>query len=240
MAKHRRSGSAAKTRKRRRVERPKNLSRRSARPRKTPTTPPARPQASPPPPLASPAPPPPPTPRPAAEAVALYERGLLALQQRHFEEAASHFRHLIEQYGEERELVDRARLYLRICERELEPPSPAPRSFDDHLYAATVALNAGRTEVAFSHLEAAAALQPDHDHLHYMFAVVFVSRQDSERALDHLRRAIELNPENRVLAAHDPDFEPLRAHPEFRRLVEPPAPPPALRRRGRSRVARPG
>ncbi len=167
--------------------------------------------------------------------MALYEQGLLALQQRRFPEAAALLQRVIEQYPEERELVDRARLYLRVCERELGPPAPPPQTADEHLYAATVALNAGRTEAALTHLEAAAALQPDHEHLHYMFAVVFALRRDFERALAHLRRAIDLNPENRILARQDPDLEPLRTHPDFRRLTEPPTPPPAGRRRGRAR-----
>lgn len=153
--------------------------------------------------------------------MALYERGLLALQQRRFEEAAALLRDVVERYPDEGELIDRARLYLRICERETRPPPTPPQTFDEHLYAATVALNAGDTESALSHLEAAASLRPDHDHLHYMLAVTHALRQHFDLCVKHLRRAIELNPENRLLARQEPDFEPLRGDPEFRRLIEP-------------------
>lgn len=172
-----------------------------------------------------------------SEAVALYEQGLLALQQRRFAEAAAIFRQVIARYPEERELLDRARLYLRVCEREMGPPPAAPQTVDDHLYAATLALNAGHPDAALSHLEAAAALAPDHDHLHYMLAVTHALRHERDLALTHLARAIALNPENRVLARQEPDFDALRGDPEFRRLIEPPR-PVVVRRRGRGRVSR--
>src|SRR4051812_4562576 len=94
------------------------------------------------------APPPAPAPAPVRkptyhEAVAMYERGLQALQRRDFAAAATALRAVIQQYPDERELLERARLYLKVCERELEPKEPAPKSADEWVYAATVALNAG-------------------------------------------------------------------------------------------------
>ena len=62
------------------------------------------------------------------EAVAIYERGVQALQKHDFAGAASFFRTVLERYPEERELLERARLYLRVCERETSrQPAPAPR-----------------------------------------------------------------------------------------------------------------
>ena len=82
------------------------------------------------------------------EAVALYERGLQAFQRRDFAAAANALRSVIEQYPDERELLERARLYLKVCERELEPKEPVPRTADEWVYAATVALNAGHESMA--------------------------------------------------------------------------------------------
>ena len=39
-------------------------------------------------------------------------------------------------------------------------------------------------------------------------------------AVAHLMRAIAVNPENRSLAKHDPDLEPLRADEAFRSALE--------------------
>ena len=174
------------------------------------------------------------------EAVALYERGLQALQRRDFGAAADALRSVIQQYPDERELLERARLYLKVCERELEPREAAPRTADEWVYAATVALNAGKESLAQQHLQRALAENPRHDHAHYMMAVASSRRDDRSAALDHLRRAVALNPENRGLARQDPDFESLRDEPSFRDALgsapteEGETPPPVSRsRRGR-------
>jgi tetratricopeptide (TPR) repeat protein len=150
----------------------------------------------------------------------MYERGLQALQRRDFAASADALRNVIERYPDERELLERARLYLKVCERELEPKEPAPKTADEWAYAATVALNAGDESTAIRHLQRALAEDARHDHAHYMMAVVAARRNDVTGALDHLRRAVALNSENRSLAKQDHELESLRDDPAFRAVVE--------------------
>jgi tetratricopeptide (TPR) repeat protein len=186
----------------------------------------------------APAPAPPPAPSPShLEAVALYENGLEALQRHAFDAAGASFREVLNRYPEEREIHDRARLYLKICERQaIAPPAP-PRTVEEGLLSATVALNSGDFDGALSHLGRVEAEDPENDHAQYMLAVIAVARGQLPRSLEHLRRAIELNPENRSLARQDADLEPLRADESFRALVEP-APGSIPPRRRRLRPAR--
>jgi Tfp pilus assembly protein PilF len=177
-----------------------------------------------------PAPPsaPPPVRKPTYhEAVAMYERGLQALQRRDFAASADALRTVIERYPDERELLERARLYLKVCERELEPKEPTPKTADEWVYAATVALNAGDEASALRHLQRALSEDSRHDHAHYMMAVASVRRNDPAAAVDHLRRAVSLNPENRSLARQDPELEPLRDDAAFRAALDTPAEPVA-------------
>ena len=74
----------------------------------------------------------------------MYERGLQALQRRDFAASADALRTVIERYPDERELLERARLYLKVCERELEPKEPAPKTADEWVYAATVGVGVNR------------------------------------------------------------------------------------------------
>ena len=174
----------------------------------------------------------------------MYERGLQALQRRDFAASADALRAVIERYPDERELLERARLYLKVCERELEPKEPAPKTADEWVYAATVALNAGDEAAALGHLQRALAADARHDHAHYMMAVASVRRNDANAALDHLRRAVSLNPENRSIARQDPELDSLRDAPAFRAALE--APPaegvvskaPAAVRAGRPKPRR--
>jgi Tfp pilus assembly protein PilF len=150
----------------------------------------------------------------------MYERGLQALQRRDFAASAEALRNVIQRYPDERELLERARLYLKVCERELEPKEPAPKTADEWVYAATVALNAGDESTAVRHLQRALTEDVRHDHAHYMMAVVATRRGDPVTSFDHLRHAVSLNPENRSLAKQDPELESLREDPTFRALVD--------------------
>ena len=152
----------------------------------------------------------------------MYERGLQALQRRDFGAAAAALRNVIDRYPDERELLERARLYLKVCERELEPKETAPKTADEWVYAATVSLNAGDEGAAVQHLQRALAADAAHDHAHYMMAVASVRRHDSDAAFNHLRHAVSLNPENRGLARQDPDLDALRDLPGFRSALDVP------------------
>jgi tetratricopeptide (TPR) repeat protein len=178
---------------------------------------------------------PPPAPKKPAyyEAIALYERGVQALQRHNYPAAADHFRTVIERYPEERELVERSRLYLRVCERETSRQPATPTTPEERVYAATVSLNSGDHETALDHLNRALQDDPESDHAHYIMAVALSARGRTETALDHLRQAIALNPENRSLARQDPDLDGLRDHESFRAILQTPS--DNGRRRARSR-----
>jgi tetratricopeptide (TPR) repeat protein len=168
------------------------------------------------------------------EAVAVYERGVQALQRHDFQAAAGFFRTVLERYPEERELLERARLYLRVCERETSRAPSTPKTPAERVYAATVALNSGDHTGALDHLQRALGEDPESDHAHYIMAVALGMRGRVDESLDHLRRAIGLNPENRALARQDPDLEAVRDHDSFRSVLDTPASPnrrrPARRR----------
>lgn len=183
-------------------------------------------------PVEEPAAPPPPRKPGFYEAVAIYERGVQALQRHDYLAAAGHFRVILERYPEERELLERARLYLRVCERETARQPAGPKTPDERVYAATVALNSGDHAGALDHLNRALTDDPDSDHAHYTMAVALGMRGRVDEALDHLRNAIGLNPENRSLARQDPDLESVRGHDSFRSVLDTPA---SGRRRARPR-----
>jgi len=173
------------------------------------------------------------------EAVAIYERGVEALQRHEYGEAASLLESVLKLYPEEKELHERVRLYLNVCERQATHREAAPQTIDERLYAATLAINGGQYEQAIAHLRLVRDEDPDNDHALYMLAVAHAQRDEHAEAVAHLERAIALNPENRALARSDPDLEPLRDDDAFRSALEaPPMPRPAPRRPIKTRSAR--
>jgi outer membrane protein assembly factor BamD (BamD/ComL family) len=173
------------------------------------------------------------------EAVALYEQGLEALQRHDYAGAASLFESVLRQYPEEKELHERVRLYLNICQRQVKPREAAPQSIDERLYAATLAINGGQYDQAIAHLRLVRDEDPDNDHALYMLAVAHAQRDEPAEAVAHLERAIALNPENRALARTDADLEPLRDDDAFRAALDAPAGSGRLGRRAlKMRTAR--
>ncbi len=164
------------------------------------------------------------------KAVSLYERGLAALQQHAYPQAIDLLESVLRQYPEERELHERVRLYLNICQRQATQREAAPQTVDERLYAATLSINGGQYDQAIAHLRLVRDEDPDNDHAIYMLAVAHAQRDEHAEAVAHLERAIALNPENRALARTDPDLEPLRDDDAFRAALEAPLGPRIDRR----------
>jgi tetratricopeptide (TPR) repeat protein len=145
------------------------------------------------------------------DAVAIYEQALRTLQQHNFAKAAELLRHVVSGFPEERELLERARLYLNLCERHLHPPAAEPGDTSERLYAATLSLNAGAPDRAIDFLNHVLADDPSNDQALYMLAVAHAERGEPAVAIPYLKQAIAANPENRSLARVDPDLDGLRA-----------------------------
>jgi tetratricopeptide (TPR) repeat protein len=160
------------------------------------------------------------------EAVAIYEKGLEALQRHDYGAAIDLLKSVLRLYPEEKELHERVRLYLNVCERQATPREASPQSIEERLYASTLAINGGKYDEAISHLRLVRDEDPDNDHALYMLAVAHAQRGEHAEAVAHLERAIALNAENRALARRDPDLEPLRDDDAFRMTLEAPGPMP--------------
>jgi tetratricopeptide (TPR) repeat protein len=154
------------------------------------------------------------------EAVAVYERGVEALQRHDYGTATQLFETVLRQYPEEKELHERVRLYLNVCQRQTSQPVPEPQTVEERLFASTLAINGGRYDDALAQLHLVRDEDPDNDHALYMLAVAHAQRGELVEAVAHLLRAIAVNPENRSLARHDPDLEPLRDDESFRAALE--------------------
>jgi tetratricopeptide (TPR) repeat protein len=165
--------------------------------------------------------------------VAVYERGLEALQRHDYPAAVERLESVLRLYPDEKELHERVRLYLSVCQRQVLARVTAPRTIEERLYASTLAINGGNYDEAISHLRLVRDEDPDNEHALYMLAVAHTQRGEHAQAIAHLERAIALNPENRSLARRDPDLEPLRGDETFRAALDaaPASPPRADPRR---------
>jgi tetratricopeptide (TPR) repeat protein len=146
-----------------------------------------------------------------------YEKGVTTLQKKKFEEAEKHFRVVLEEFGDERELADRSRLYLAVCERRKKTSkSPGGNDGDDPYYAALLEKNRKNFQGAIDQLMRS---KKSDGRVSYLLACCFAQLNDAERAVEALGRAIAEDETNRPLARRDPDFEPVRETAEFLNLT---------------------
>ena len=99
-----------------------------------------------------------------------------------------------------------AQLHSAMCARRIAAREPSLDTPEEHYDYAIALINQGRFPEAERHLAAAVARVPDADHVHYALALCCGLSGDVRGACRHLRRAIEIQPRNRVAARNDPDF----------------------------------
>ncbi len=118
------------------------------------------------------------------------------------------------------EVADRARVHLRLCERR-RVTAPAPKTAADNYLFGVAELNAGRPDSAADYLEKAHKLEPKREEVCYALAASYAMQGKADSALELLKTAIDLRPQNRFQARQDPDFQSLAADLRFRELVRP-------------------
>ena len=159
---------------------------------------------------------------PSVESVKAFEQAMNALQRHDYKTASTTFEMILSQFPNEGFLVDRARVYLELAARELRRRPADSGNIEERLTAATLALN-NHNDVEAARL-ATDVLNEDRaqDLAEYLLAVVASRGGDVETALAHLRNAIRLNPECRLQARQDEEFDPLMDSDDFHALIEPP------------------
>jgi tetratricopeptide (TPR) repeat protein len=77
----------------------------------------------------------------------------------------------------------------------------------------------GRIGRAVEAMEQALAAEPEEALLHYNIACYLSLAGDRHRALGHLAKAFEYDPQYRSMVGREPDFDPIRADPAFQALL---------------------
>lgn len=146
-----------------------------------------------------------------------YERGMRLFHAGQFREARDQF--LQSLVGPERDIAHRAELHVRMCDRRLEKQRPVLSTAEDHYNYGVALLNARDLGGARRHLEAALGMDGKADHVHYALALCRAIAGDLQGAYEDLKRAIELQPRNRIIARQDDDFARFANQPPLDRLL---------------------
>ena len=150
------------------------------------------------------------------------ERGVHAIHKQNYSDALTHFQTIIEGFPEEKELLDRTQMYIRVCRSQMdEKKTAAHRKPEEMFYLGVLKANEARYDEAVEFLDRALQANPGDEKVHYVMASTRAQKGEHELALKHLQEAITLNATNRVYAQNDPDFEPIRGDDGFQNLIYP-------------------
>jgi tetratricopeptide (TPR) repeat protein len=160
-------------------------------------------------------------PRPALALtqLAAFEAAMKLFHARQFTEARVLFRQAAA--GAERDVAQRAQLHIAMCDRRLEQTTVSFATAEECYNYGVALINARNAAEARTYLEKALAIAPGSDHIHYALALAQALSGDLANAQENLRRAIELEPRNRMIARQDADFAPLAHQAPLRALLYP-------------------
>jgi tetratricopeptide (TPR) repeat protein len=148
---------------------------------------------------------------------AAYEAGMKLFHLRKLREARGYFATAGD--GPERDVANRAKLHICMCDRRLEQQTVVLNSAEDHYNYGVALMNARNAVAARENLEIALRMAPGADHIHYALGLAQALSGDIAGAFENIRRAIEIEPRNRLLARQEPDLAPFAAQPPFDSLL---------------------
>ncbi len=149
----------------------------------------------------------------------VYEKAMELLHRRDFDGAAKKFEELIAEHGDEKDLLDRAKVYLVACRSGKRSRAAANGAPEEIFHVAVFEKNRGNVPKALELLRKASGGRDDDGRIHYLAACCHALLGDTEQALANLRKAIHADHQNRIQARLEADLAPLRGVPGFSELL---------------------
>jgi tetratricopeptide (TPR) repeat protein len=159
----------------------------------------------------------PPEASPAHEQSQTFDRAVRLFQERDFSAAKALFSRAAK--GPAFDIVHAAQMHIRMCDRRLAGSAETPKTPEERYNFGIALMNQGRHREAEEFLRQAVSENEAAGHYHYALALCCILQGDAGRSAGHLRRAIQIEPGNRIAALNDPDFQRALAHPDLRSLL---------------------
>jgi predicted Zn-dependent protease len=153
------------------------------------------------------------------KALSAYGQAMKEFHKRDFDKAVDSLSDFIEKYPAERELVDRARIYIELSKNREKKDRMTLKTADDYYFYAVYKLNQGDHEGALKLLEKALDQKAEEGRVQYLMADILALTGRIEDALEALKKAIQKDKQYRILAQNEVDFEPLWEDKRFKALT---------------------
>ncbi len=155
-----------------------------------------------------------------------YEKSLLAYSQamkvfhkRDYPKAAELLREFLAKYVSEKEFVDRAQVYLSICEEQQKDTEIKLKTADDYYQFGIYKLNQGEYEESLKLLKKSIEIKPKEGKFFYSLADCYCLLGKENECLEYLKKAIQIDKYFKILAQNERDFEQLWEDKRFKLIT---------------------
>ena len=142
-----------------------------------------------------------------------FERAVSFVYKKDYAKGKAELVTLAQKRAEDRDLLDRVRIYLNICNARLVG-APRPDTIDPYMRA-LVQYNEGEYAEAISLLDKASESGAGQSSVLYLNACAHLANGAHEEGLKLLREAVQVDADNRYRALNDPDLEEIRTDDDF-------------------------
>jgi len=155
------------------------------------------------------------------KALAAYSEAMKEFHKGKFEKASEALQNFLEKYSTEKELTDRAKIYISICgERVKTDKESFPlKTVEDYYQYGVYRMNSGDFEEALKSFEKAQKMNPDDGKIYYAMADLYCLSGQTELCLENLKKAIQLDKFFRILAQNETDFESVWEDKKFKLIT---------------------
>jgi tetratricopeptide (TPR) repeat protein len=153
------------------------------------------------------------------KALSAYDQAMKSFHKGDYKKADELFKAFLDKHASERELVDRAKIYIMICEERQSKEKVQLKTFDDYYQYGVFKANDGDYEEALKLVEKAREMKPKEGKIFYLMADIYCLKGENEKCLEVLKKAIQLDKYFSILARNERDFEPLWEDKKFKLIT---------------------
>jgi len=153
------------------------------------------------------------------KALSAYGEAMREFHKGKLDKAEELLKAFLEKHDTEKELVDRAKIYLQMTREKGKKESVSLKTFDDYIYFSVYKINSGAYEEALTLLEKALEMKGEEGRVLYLMADAYVLLGKTEEAMECLKKAFQKDKFYRILAQNEIDFAPLWDDKKFKLIT---------------------
>jgi tetratricopeptide (TPR) repeat protein len=153
------------------------------------------------------------------KALAAYSEAMREFHKGRLDKAKELLEAFLEKHDTEKELVDRAKIYLQMTREKGKKETVTLKTLDDYVYHSIYKINSGAHEEALQFLAKALDMEEEEGRVYYLMADAHILMGKAEEAMECLKKAFQKDKVYRILAQNEIDFEPLWNDKKFKLIT---------------------